>query len=702
MGRKSRSKRDARMLRERLDAGGLLGVASDGRVDGHSQEADRYRAVWERLSNDDSAALDEWLALDFDCPLTLRELVSLAYSALLALRLGANGREAIRPIAIRALQVSDRLDQVERLVSGSGASVNSSTLHDFWFATLSLNQCLLSHLQLHPVPDVLRAADPDAYAAIDVSGDVTADLLSRAHRVFGATAGLLMDRRSRFADDESVRVFYAEALTLRLTAEVQYRAISNDGRLCSSIMTDAELKKAVVILRAEASRLQLEHRLESAVAMESAALAGEGCLTGPTASLARSWDTLVTMDPGDAINTVHRYVMAIRYTPVEEPSELFDRIEKCIDFVSRQGIAAARLRAHAWPHLANALAAVALAEPARSSRVAWRLARFDGESPPEPCKSAHVWVLNGKPPTALIETADTVTPIALPEVDYGYLLRELVGKHAEEYDEVCQVDGLRKELGRQFRPLCEALASLSVPVTIHAFGVLKHVPYAALTGSGSILAVRPHLTIAPRRASQRCPGTVAVAAVTRLIVHDRQLTVPKLALASATHVVPFDSRKPSEDPGAEYDDEVIAELLNAIGDCRQFVFFGHGYVDQFATTRTGLVVRNLDDGWQRRIPVGALSAQDFRRLEWAVLLACGAGQGGVFVESDIGIADAFTLAGAQHVIAPLWPITEATAADFLTKLLHEIDRLDRPIGTAWANVLAQDPNRFGAMALIES
>ncbi len=394
--------------------------------------------------------------------------------------------------------------------------------------------------------------------------------------------------------------------------------------------------------------------------------------------------------------------MAVRYTPVEDFGELLDRIENCIGFVSLRGVDAGRLRAHVWPLLTEALARAALAEPLRSSSVAWRLARFDGESPAEPGRSTHVWVLDGKPPTALIETANTVTPIALPDVDYGYLLRELVGKHAEEYDVIHQVDGLRKELGRQFRPLCEALASLSAPVTIHAFGVLKHVPYAALTGSGSILAVRPHLTIAPRRASQRCPETVAVAAVTRLIVHDRQLTVPKLALAGATHVVPFDSRKPSEDPGAEYDDEVIAELLNAIGDCRQFVFFGHGYVDQFATNRTGLVVRNLDDGWQRRIPVGAIAAQDFRGLEWAVLLACGAGQGGVFVDSDIGISDAFNLAGAQHVIAPLWPITRATAAEFLTKLLHEIDYLHRPIGAAWANVLAQDPNRFGAMALIKS
>jgi hypothetical protein len=397
MGRKSRTKRDVRVLRQRLEDAGLLGVANDGRLDGPTRGANRYQVVRERLGDDHSVAIDEWLGLDFDRPVTLAEMVSLAHCASLALRLASNGREATRPLAIRALQAADRLDQVEQLLAGSGASVSSSSLYEFWFATIYVSQCLLSHFQLHRVPDVLRASDPDAYASIDVSAHVVTGLYARADRAFQAITRLFTDKSPKFAHDEAVRRMYAETLTFRLSAEVQYRAILDDDQRTARTWTDTEIGKAITTLRAAAVLARRQHRIDAAVAMESAALAGEQCSTGPTASLARSWDSLSATENGDAIDTVHRFVMAVQCTPVEEPRDLLDRIERCIGYVSRQGPNAARLRAHAWPHLTQALCTAALTEPKRSSEIASRLASFHGESP-KGTRSAHVWVLDGLPP----------------------------------------------------------------------------------------------------------------------------------------------------------------------------------------------------------------------------------------------------------------------------------------------------------------
>ena len=79
-------------------------------------------------------------------------------------------------------------------------------------------------------------------------------------------------------------------------------------------------------------------------------------------------------------------------------------------------------------------------------------------------------------------------------------------------------------------------------------------------------------------------------------------------------------------------------------------------------------------------------------------MACGAGQGNVFLEPSLSVGHAFRLAGVKHVIAPQWPILAEHALDFTNRYLKLINSGTEYV-EAWSTLLGQDPNRFISIAL---
>jgi CHAT domain-containing protein len=135
----------------------------------------------------------------------------------------------------------------------------------------------------------------------------------------------------------------------------------------------------------------------------------------------------------------------------------------------------------------------------------------------------------------------------------------------------------------------------------------------------------------------------------------------------------------------------------------ELVYFGHGYVDQFAHERAGLTLSIDPQEKCTFLPCNAIANFDLSRMTLAVVMACGAGQGNVFVESAPSMAGAFSMAGVQSVVAPLWPIGRKVGSSYVTEFVKQLDR-SASSGSAraiWNTVLEKDPNGFFSVGLFE-
>ena len=326
-------------------------------------------------------------------------------------------------------------------------------------------------------------------------------------------------------------------------------------------------------------------------------------------------------------------------------------------------------------------------DPQRGCVIARRILSLSTETTFD---SNHVWLIPGRVPVALIESIKgEPTAVELPLLANPELLEELVVKHAEEYEHTHDLGRLRQQLSSAIEPLRDCIWSLGSPVTIHAFGVLKHIPVAALTGHGSILASKLDLQDPrPRARAANATGLVG-----RTPVHHRRRAVASSPPPDVEAI--GDGALQLQRPRHAWHSTCSKHLRRSGGASSNF--FGHGHVDQFHVGHTGLVVEQAETG-NGFIPSTDLADMDLRSIELAAVMSCGAGQGSVFLEPYLSTAHAFRLAGVTHVIAPQWPIHAQVALDFTNRLLKLIDDGVHYVD-AWGIILAQDPNRYISIAL---
>ena len=110
-------------------------------------------------------------------------------------------------------------------------------------------------------------------------------------------------------------------------------------------------------------------------------------------------------------------------------------------------------------------------------------------------------------------------------------------------------------------------------------------------------------------------------------------------------------------------------LQRRAADAKIIHFVGHAVVpDQ--DTGGALVTSRRDD-----LDVREIAAMQFRDIGLVVLAACGTARGyGRTGETSISVARAFLIAGVPSVVATLWPIEDARAAEFFPRFHHYLVR----------------------------
>lgn len=143
-------------------------------------------------------------------------------------------------------------------------------------------------------------------------------------------------------------------------------------------------------------------------------------------------------------------------------------------------------------------------------------------------------------------------------------------------------------------------------------------------------------------------------------------------------------------PGAAKETAQVAEILNRAtlkrgSECRETIFRGnaaqapvihlatHGYVDDTYPLRSGLLM-SLEPGED-----GLLTAEEIKNVRLdsavAVLSACETASGREFGgEGVVGLTYAFLGAGAEEVVASLWPIDDQSTITLMAHLHRELSQ----------------------------
>jgi hypothetical protein len=639
------------------------------------------RASWERgevdsLPNTDVESRE----------LSIAEALRAALIAEFVLRRTIDGVAASRPVAVDALQLSTRISNALLALLGDQIDGNlprklQSPVYALAIASFDLSRCLVGYLVAHPAPDVTAGRmEPDAWLGIEETAAVRRQELDSVVRAHGIMVRFRRETPDGWRDA-------ANAFAQRIAAVVQTASIE-------VVEPDVPARVREIGWLNPDELAAAKSLLDRAIAesdrdRQGSCLIGRALLSWVEDGKRPGQSLLAASTHLDGRNRISILCTLVGF--VDDPAELQTIILEILHSADT-GVAAEWLskRAEALPQVLSALTKIAARSPERVPALARRVAgwpvdlRLDRDL---------LWLIPGFPSVGVLETADGhVTSTDLPDLYVTGLIDRLSNDHAEEFEADVDLGTLRQDLTRAMRPLRDQLASATNTVSYYAFGQLKHVPLGALTGRGAILAVRPGVRMfAPVPPQPTPPGN---AVNERLYCLDRALPqVSRLYRSDRTRILDFDSRA-KDTSSAE-----AAVTAATSSHAREILFFCHGHVDQFSVYNAGLIAATSDHG----IPLvssGSLAKCDLRTTDLAVVLACGAGQGNVFVEPSLSVGYAVRLAGAKVVIAPQWPILAVAALEFTNRFFALVDT-GVEYSNAFAHVLAEDPNRFISLAYLE-
>ncbi len=639
----------------------------------------RLRSGWE----DGSSTVLPSTDID-SAELSVAEAMSAAFLADFVLRRSNDGVEASRPVAVDALRLSNRVSGGLELIVGDGGQQPrrlQQAAAVLALAAFELSRSLVGYLVNHYAPDVDAGRDEhDAWLPPEQTTEVRKREAQRAVRAYaairrygpGSTGGWREDAR-----------FYAQLIACVKQA------------VASGVPSESQ-----VVLH-EIGWLTPEELVEVRSLLQRAISEGDDDLRGQCTVGLAMLDSLDGRSEAELGMLLHaaallsgRNRMNLLRTVlglVETPGSLADVVRAIIATADGAGPEdGIRMRAEALPQVLIALTRIAVAEPAHIPDLARRVAGWPRELVIE---RHHLWLIPGVPCVAVMEAPDgSVWAEGLPGLSNPDLISRLINDHAEEFSEVLELGTLRRELSEAIEPIRTRLAEATSSVSYYAFGILKHLPLAALTGRSAVLAAKPGvLMFTPTR--QQNDLISPRANPKRLFCVDMELKQSeRLKHISVSEIVEFNSA--STDTAG-----TISAISRAMSSgAREILFFCHGHVDQFRVRNSGIVAATASGG----VPVVAatgFASQDLRSAELVVAMACGAGQGNVFVEPTFSIGYALRLAGAKLVIAPQWPIRADVALRFVECFFQKIDR-GASYTDAWASVVGSDPNSFISIALM--
>ncbi len=651
-----------------------------------SRQLEEVRAAW--LGGDGSIWPDtSWPA----APLSIPELFAYCATVDFALRRATDGVRPSRPIAVDALRLSERLETMDRSLRAHLVRVTTSKWRkaaaDIAMLRFHLCRSIILHLQTHECPDLNAADDPNSWLDPVSSDDVRLSMIDRLASAHDALEAWFLAT----GDQEKFRDQRAELFAYRVMAHSTLDSRTDADTRQRTGFTEELVVQARDLIRTflASVRGQGEHdaRVPCLLAEAILSVQWEGDWSGFACRLRELANDRV-LQPYERINLLRSALP----TGDQDPEGTMDTIDQILDVADAQPpTLRGQLLASITPFLVATLTGVCRSEPQRASSISGRLGGF-GADRSRWSSRPHVWLLSGREAIALIDRSDSVEVFGLPTLGERGTLEKLVNLHAEEHEQIHDLGRLRKQLTEQMRPLTARLSEFDVPVTIFGFGHLKYLPLGALTGSGAILATTPGVRGLARRQDWEVPSPECE--IQRRLVIDDALVQSRSIPTAQGAVIHFNSAAPFVS-----EEEAVRPMESLIEPAREIVFFGHGFVDQFRSAHFGLVTRHdFVRGGAYFVPATFLSSGDLRCTTFALIMACGSGQGGVFSNTEISVADAFCIAGCQLVIAPLWPIEATVAADFTRKFLAGIDNGARA-EDMWSQLLSQEPNRFCSIAL---
>jgi len=551
--------------------------------------------------------------------LSIAELVGVAHTSAFLLRRTSDGLSSSRPLAIDALRIYRRCESALTAMAGlHGLNDVPKRLRDPVSAValglFELARSLVQYLVTQPAPDLAAGRD-----SVDGWLDVNQTSEERNAALAAVTLSHRVLERLRNRDADLGSRDSAAMFAQRIAAAFQSAS-------CEVSQTDIGmyLRERHWLDPAEIStaRSYFEEARHSANSPQDAELALAAAMINiaedGTADLLDEFRAAAAAYGG--LNRVGMLRTLVNF--VEDPNELevlaYDLLTATASGASCD---AATLRVQALPQLLNALAAISLHDAAKAALLARRIA---GLADSEVFTHDHLWIIPARTPVALIEwRASEPEVIALPDLNDPAVVGTLINEHAEDFERAFDVSRLRQRLTALIQPLRSVLADASAAMSFHGFGWTKHIPIAALTGRGSILAISPGMYVF-------APGPPPETSLHsgRVLVVDRELYEDyPVQTTQGAQVVFFDSR----DDGTDALATMRATL--ASGDLSELVFFGHGHVDQFNLLQTGLVIgiqapaSNAGDDSVLLIPSVAIAGLDLRAVRLALVMACGAGRG---------------------------------------------------------------------------
>ena len=682
MGRKQMRDR-LETLGQALAAHGVLfptPPASKGKLLSGLAEYLKIRDAWETGGTESLPSIDVEGTV-----LTLEQLAVVATQADFAVRRATDGLEASRPVAVDALRISE-------LLAACLSDLRPNAPHD-WETTprklrlyadllcgaqFELSRTLVDYLITHFAPNVEAGRDePDAWLTLDETNEVRLGLLRRVVDTQRAMAHLGSTAPDLLADTYANRIIaIAQVGSLRDPNQSLADRVRELGWLLEHEAVEA---RALI-----GQQLSLKCDDNGRFLIASAILESvEQGLGSPEVAF-REASNLPGLRGRNLVGVL-RTVLGFVSCPAEAVSLITRILDEAAEIGGSEG---AGLRTESLPQMLQACATYAASDPDSIRAVLRRIAFISADSEP---RGEHLWLVPGSPAVAVLERPGSTEVIPLPGLSDITLFERLINEHAEEFEAIHSVDGLRRAMTQAIEPLRSPLCACHGPVTVHAFGHLKHIPLASLAGRGSILACAPGVRIF-------APGSEPIGpkAARRLWVVDDSLSqVTRLPITGNCHVAAFNSASAELDRRAI---DAFATLQAA--EMNEFFYFGHGHVDQFRVELAGLVLHQSTHG-PKIVPSIQVARFDLRHVELAVVLACGAGQGNVFVEPSLSIGHAFRVAGVQYVIAPQWPVKAQDALAFVERFLHHLGQGQDYVG-AWSKVLAEDPNRYMSIAMLGS
>lgn len=620
-------------------------------------------------------------------PATAAEVCGAAHTLEFSLRRAADGVQASRPIAVDALVLIHRINSCLELIDSATTKSPGllrklcSVADGLSYSLFNLTRTVLGYLTGHFAPDLDQGRSaPDGWMDLEGTVSTRQQLLAiavQAHRT---------QLRLRQFRGEALDGHYANMNAQRIVLHAQ---------VASQDHSTGTLRERIGLLgwpqsdelKAIKSNLQVSQDADAEV--RSQVLIAKACIAfveGTQDELGPAVREAAEVEGMSGRNLISLLMTALQFT--DDVDESIGVVLRVLDEVDEAPVNERHIiLGSVLEGVLGALARIAVLEPDSVAAIARRVAGVPAE---HVFASHQLWLIPGFPAIGLLEYSKSdTTAIELPGLSNLELLHDLIVNHAEEFEDTFPLNNLRKDLSEAITPLRKVVCDLTSPVTVHAFRHLKHLPIAGLTGRGSILAKQPIckiLALGPARSSNGGEDTE------RLFIIDRELDqVAKLPGVTQHTSRSYDSSNVTNEIG------VALEELHQTS-AREVFFFGHGHVDQFHLGHSGLVFDQQENGG-RFIPATTLCELDLARVELALVMACGSGQGNVFQEPTLSVGHAFRRAGAKHVIAPQWPIHAKAGLEFITRY---IALLDAGVGyvEAWSTVLAQDPKTFISIALL--